>query len=580
MGPKRRRGSDTGKSERQMLQDPLDAMHEGHDPTVRTPRGTYTLQRAGLSEFDASVRCDNDGRRPYLLRKPEDIGEFFPSAITRERKNNLLVNWDFIKLLPPDWYVIVFELTASPGRYAAIPDDRLLLDGYPQASRSPSDPVRQAGFDRVEYLRLVLFPNAIRFLVSRLYEPLREQGVWPTARQVLMHGYVLPASEEKEQLGDYIDGLARPTRPWHGAFSAELHLRYWGSTATPVPVAEPLTGPAEQPVAALSKMSHACAADAVASLLVRLPTDATLLDACCGPAWLDTIVLATRALVVRVWRDQIAPDVLGWSRGVIPEEWVHLLRYKREYSFEEGVQMNPLPQREWWAYDADSAVVLRTDDHENPVLGYRRIMQVVCTDVVAIAATDVPSQPFAWREQCLHCREYLLSADPARVLTPHIHRTWELSEPRSFAPPHGWNNGPPWEQSTSRIMPPDAPKAYRSTHGRGAVIAPLEPADFDMYGDTYDEVHALYELEEWKSTYPDGDRIELANDEHQVSGLAFGTGEVGPPRILTDEYSESARRRAESNLALRQAAFAMLERRAFEARARAVQPAEAAASGS
>ena len=96
-----------------------------------------------------------------------------------------------MRLLPPDFYVIVFALSTTPGTYRAVPEDKLLVDGYPVASRSPADAARLAGFTSQKELRVVLYPNALRFFWAGLHEPLQADGAWPSARAVLQSGYIL-----------------------------------------------------------------------------------------------------------------------------------------------------------------------------------------------------------------------------------------------------------------------------------------------------------------------------------------------------------------------------------------------------
>lgn len=78
-----------------------------------------------------------------------------PSAVTRDRKNGLLIDWSFLRFVPPQFYVIAFVVTDS-GKLRAVPDDRLALDGYPEASRTKADALTAAGFRTREDLRLVM----------------------------------------------------------------------------------------------------------------------------------------------------------------------------------------------------------------------------------------------------------------------------------------------------------------------------------------------------------------------------------------------------------------------------------------
>ena len=128
----------------------------------------------------------------YLLTSTEQLAAFLPSQLTREPNKPFLISWDFLKLLPPAWYAIVFGLTAAPaGRFSPVPEGMLSLDGYPVASRSQTDVTYVAGFTSQKALRLLLSPHALRFFHFGLHEPLRRVGAWPSAREVMMRGFVL-----------------------------------------------------------------------------------------------------------------------------------------------------------------------------------------------------------------------------------------------------------------------------------------------------------------------------------------------------------------------------------------------------
>jgi len=229
-------------------EDPPTALNEGRDPAI----GDRQMQRAGAELFDGTVACDDGERRAYLLLEVETISEFFARSVTRERENSLLISWDFIRLLSPDWYTIVFKLSCPQLRFRAVPDSMLSLEGYPAASRSPKDPERQKGFTSQKELRLVLYPNALRFFWGGLFVPLREAGVWPTPRQILQQGWGIPAAAWSA-LSARVDRLGQSAESepaWLPGMRADLLLRYQPAAvaasgaddpAAPTTVAQPAT---------------------------------------------------------------------------------------------------------------------------------------------------------------------------------------------------------------------------------------------------------------------------------------------------------------------------------------------------
>lgn len=94
---------------------PWQALEAGRDP-ISTQGRQVTLPRC--KSFDDSVSFDDAERRCYLLAEPEHLGScFLPAALTRESGNRLLPSWEWMRLLPPEFYVIVFALSATPGTY-------------------------------------------------------------------------------------------------------------------------------------------------------------------------------------------------------------------------------------------------------------------------------------------------------------------------------------------------------------------------------------------------------------------------------------------------------------------------------
>ena len=145
--------------------------------------------------------CDGE-RRAYLLRNPDLLSKFFPASFKREKNNRLLLDWSHVKLLPPAWYAVVYQLSASPGRYTAVPEHKLAVDGYPVAQKALADPERLAGFTKLEDLRLVLFPQARRFFWHGLHELLQkgEGPGWAICGVGLLPGDANMARALREQV--------------------------------------------------------------------------------------------------------------------------------------------------------------------------------------------------------------------------------------------------------------------------------------------------------------------------------------------------------------------------------------------
>ena len=167
---------------------PLEAIRRGRDLQYLRSGSLATLSPAAQTSLDG-VLCDEQQRRCLLITEKDHIARLLPPAITRDRDNPLLLEWSFLRMLPPDWYAIVFE--TSTGRYRAMPESKLRLDGYPPVSRSAADPERAAGYTDYRKLRLVLYPPGWRFFMLGMHAPLMEPGVWPSAAQVQYTGYRL-----------------------------------------------------------------------------------------------------------------------------------------------------------------------------------------------------------------------------------------------------------------------------------------------------------------------------------------------------------------------------------------------------
>jgi hypothetical protein len=173
------------------------------------------------SAFDG-VACNESESRCFVVTESEILSVLLPGGVPREPGNKLLISWDYLKLLPPAWYSIVVEMPGSnlvgrPTRYMAVPEDRLKLDGYP-------------GSGEIGSLRLVLYPNAWRFFMMGLHEPMRAEGAWPTATQVMQRGFTLP-EKTRDELAALLDVGCPPGEfeGWCPAFREALLSRHWPS---------------------------------------------------------------------------------------------------------------------------------------------------------------------------------------------------------------------------------------------------------------------------------------------------------------------------------------------------------------
>ena len=198
---------------------------------------THTWAAAASAVFDKSVQCASGEQRGYVLTEPDQLSQFLPPDVTRDRGgNNLLPAWDYVKLLPPAFYVLVFELSASPGTYSAVPERKLSLDGYPQVRAG--DPEKAAGFSSHKALRIVLRPNAFRFFWAGIHEPLRAEGVWPTARQVMERGFTLGAASRlaiEAKLAAISPVVGCPLEPWLQSLRAAVIGRHFPQPVAPTP---------------------------------------------------------------------------------------------------------------------------------------------------------------------------------------------------------------------------------------------------------------------------------------------------------------------------------------------------------
>ena len=266
-------------------------LNAGRDPKSR---------HGGQERLPPATPAQLQGVAPggYLLTEPEHLSKFLPSHATRDGKNNLLLNWDLLKLMPPSFYALVFECADKRGTFRAVSESKLALDGYPEASRSGKDVDNQAGFKRREDLRLVLFPNAFRILWAEIDQPLRD--AWPAARAVMERGFVL-----KEHTRGLVDAKLDPlcasfeATAWATELRAALHSRHW-PTRPPAPApapapAEPVTlpGPATRSRTSPDLDEADAPADSPCGLLAAIRRAALSVD--CNPEACNTHLRPGRA---------------------------------------------------------------------------------------------------------------------------------------------------------------------------------------------------------------------------------------------------------------------------------------------
>jgi hypothetical protein len=191
--------------------------------------------------------CARGEQRCYLISHADHLGKLFPKEVTRDSHNNLLPSWSLTRLLPSSWYVLVYELTASPGIYRAVTEAKLLLDSYATASRSKTDAEYVAGFRAHKDLRIVLYPNALRFFWGKLFMPM--QKAWPSVSQIMETGYELSA-DTRVAMQPLIEAAAPADSAWNITFVSAFRRRYWPAAPPPVSAPSavpPLTGEAAQP---------------------------------------------------------------------------------------------------------------------------------------------------------------------------------------------------------------------------------------------------------------------------------------------------------------------------------------------
>lgn len=265
----------------------IDSLAAGRDPR----RKGATLFRAQPADFEGISFAADGESRAYLLTEPQHLSLFFPSGLTRDRNKPLLPDWNFVKLLPPSWYSIVFTLAGQPGRFRAVSAAKLTVDGYPAAGKQ-GDAERAAGFTGGDALRLLVLPHALRFFWAGLHEPLRVEGAWPTAPQVLMRGFVL-APEARAALGAKLDVVAPEGAEdaWCVSFRSTVRERHWGAGPTdPLQQLEliaPLLGSTATDVTAAKCLVAACVPvmEVAAAAMEAAASDTSVREATGLPEW-------------------------------------------------------------------------------------------------------------------------------------------------------------------------------------------------------------------------------------------------------------------------------------------------------
>lgn len=371
---KRQRGSDrasaSASGDIQANESVLDAINDGRDPS----RNGKMLARAVPAQLDG-VPCDAAGeQRAYVLTESELLSLFFPSSVTRDKNKPLLPDWGFVKLLPPQWYAIVFAVQGKPGCFRAVSTGKLSVDSYPAAGKA-GDPERAAGFTGGDSLRLVVFPHALRFFWASLHEPLRAEGAWPTAQDILMRGFVL-APEVRASLGTKLDAVAPDGAApgWCASFRETIRERHWGAPPTD-PLAQleliaPLLSSTATDAATTKRLLAAClpimAAAADAMPLVTSP--ASVREAIGIPDWLPLEAACRMAVASAAIIPKLPVDVRYHASAKIDAVWAETV---------ELVEANLSFDEEFFAFDARSAVYRGPAGRtraEHQHIGYTRML--------------------------------------------------------------------------------------------------------------------------------------------------------------------------------------------------------------
>ena len=282
------------------LEPIVDAINAGRNPKAMHHGAVVELMAATPSTFistgsGSGVACGEGEARCYVLAEVNDIALFLPKSIVREL-NCTLMSWELLKLVPPEWYVIVFKDRAT-GLYRAVPESKLAVDGYPPAVAKANDPEHAAGFTNKKELRLVLYPNAFRFFWGRVHETLKP--IWPTARQIMSRGYVLPI-EARGALGAMIDVVAPAggEQAWCATFRQVLRDRHWGPSVS-------------DPIESLDR-----SAPQLRALELESPTEAMrVLEACAPAVALAARTMAKAADLPGLRQVEAVPPVIAETMG-------------------------------------------------------------------------------------------------------------------------------------------------------------------------------------------------------------------------------------------------------------------------
>ena len=139
-----------------------------------------------------------------------------------------------------------------------MPEAKLCLDGYPVPSGVAADADKVAGFTQRQSLRLLLYPNALRFFWGGLHEPLRKDGAWPTATRVMLRGFVLEPPV-RIALEAKLDALAPSSgnSPWCAEFRAAIRERHWAPSTPQQAAAMPMDSSEPSAADLLTTILHA-----------------------------------------------------------------------------------------------------------------------------------------------------------------------------------------------------------------------------------------------------------------------------------------------------------------------------------
>ena len=340
----------------------MDILNDGRDPRVVNGSQESVLSRAA-QETLINITCGDGEQRCFVLTEFAQLGLFLPTSIKkRDSENNLLISWDYLRLVPPDWYSIAFVVKGG-GTFRAVPDAKLSLEDYPKASRSSRDPETADGFATRKDLRLVLRPQALRFFWYGLHEPLVGPNAWPSARAVMMDGFVLKPDIRAALAAKLSSIRADRDTPWLSELRATLSRRHWPSDV-PQQAAEPPDDASPSLLQRALQLPQTECVNLVAALLAQL--DVTVADE--GTKGLGS---------THVFRASVVGDILDAAdafrerseRTMAPD--VHVMPDERS-----GQSREVLFDGSVWAYDLDSAT--QVGDGK---FGFTRILQIVrrCT---------------------------------------------------------------------------------------------------------------------------------------------------------------------------------------------------------